>query len=149
MCLAVLTPNHLHVLSMKQQVLVSQVSWPSRSFLQCTGSNFQEAAIPKHSHCALPPSLVMYLIFMWDIWEVRQHRKLERWKTRGEGKRMFSKLAIWFTSPDSPDTWNVVQKPSVCLFVLWKSPKEPAERARWHRPAYRCRREWTAIALKE
>lgn len=53
--------------------------------------------------------------------------------------RMFSKLPIWFASPDSPDPWDV-QKPSVCLFVPWRSPREPAERARWHRPAYKCRR---------
>lgn len=43
---------------------------------------------------------------------------------------MFSKLPIWFASPDSPDPWNVVQKPPVCPFVLWRSTKEPAGRAR-------------------
>lgn len=127
---------------MNWQVLVSRVSSASWSFLQCTGSNFHEPRIPKYSHHTLPLSLITRPISMWDIWEDRQHRKLGRWKTHEEGKRMFSKLPIWFASPDSPDPWDLVQKPSVCLFVPWRSPEEPAERARWHRTAYRCGMPW-------
>lgn len=141
LCVLLCLPRTTLLFSMDQQVLVSQVSKQSWSFLQCTGSNFQEPRIPKQSHHALPLSLIMYVISVWDIWEFRQHKKFGRWKTHEEGKRMISKVAIWFASLDSPGPWNAVQKPSVRLFVLWRSPKEPAERARWHRPAYRCRRD--------
>lgn len=153
---AVLTPNHLAVLSMNQQVLVSRISWPSWSFLQCTGSNFQEPTIPKYSHCALSPSFPDH-VSSFCVGHLGSYAAQETWKvenTWGRGKDVFTTSHLVCLT-NSPDPWNVVQEPSVCLFVLWRSTKEPAERAGWHRPAYRHRRDdklpqlWKNIQISE
>lgn len=91
------------------------VSWTSQSFLQCMESILQASRTPKNSHCALPLSLIIWLIPRWDIWEAKQHRKLCRWKIHRKRRKMFRNLPICFVSKP----WGLMRKQPVCLFVLW------------------------------
>ena len=117
------------------QVLVSQMSWASWSFLQCIESILQAPKIPKYSHCAPSLSLIMWPISRWDVWEAKQHRKLSRWKVCVGGRRSITKFSVCFASPDRPEPWDLMWKQSVCLFVPWKKPWGAYKKSRWAQPS--------------